>query len=152
MVFASANPPIPMRNALAQIDYLALLVTTFAGFLLSWLWFSPLLFVKPWMAEMKIDEAKMKDCANKGMAGFFIRGFLYTLFSTFALTILILSRGSPNYVKGAGIGVFVGLLLVGARMLNGAVWEQKSTKLMAIVVGHEVALFGVQGAILGAWL
>ena len=152
MVFASANPPIPMRNALAQIDYLALLVTTVAGFLLGCLWYSPVLFLKPWMAEMKIDEAKMKDCANKGMAGFFIRGFLYTLFSTFALTILILSRGSPNYVKGAGIGVFVGLLLVGTRMLNGAVWEQKSAKLMAIVVGHEVVLFGVQGAILGAWL
>ena len=152
MVFASANPPIPMRNALAQIDYLALLVTTVAGFLLGWLWYSPVLFLKPWMAEMKIDEAKMKDCANKGMAGFFIRGFLYTLFSTFALTILILSRGSPNYVKGAGIGVFVGLLLVGTRMLNGAVWEQKSAKLMGIIVGHEVVLFGVQGAILGAWL
>ncbi len=152
MFFASVNPSILMRNALAQIDYLALLVTTLAGFLIGWLWYSPVLFLKPWMAEMKIDEAKMKDSANKGMAGFFIRGFLYTLFSTFALTILILSRGNPNYVKGAGIGLFVGLLLVGARMLNGAVWEQKSAKLMAILVGHEVVLFGVQGAILGAWL
>jgi hypothetical protein len=140
-----------MQNALSQINYLAVFVTTIAGFLLGWLWYSPVLFVKPWMAEMKLTEESMKECAQKGMAGFFIRGFIYTLLSTLALTVLILSRGNPNFVKGAGIGAFVGLLLVGTRMLNGAVWEQKSAKLMAIVVGHEVALFTLQGAILGAW-
>lgn len=141
-----------MYNALSQIDYLAVLVTAVAGFMLGWLWYSPVLFAKPWMAEMKITEETMKECAQKGMAGFFIRGFSYTLLSTFALTVLILSRGSPNCVKGAGIGAFVALLLVGTRMLNGAVWEQKSAKLMAIVVGHEVALFTLQGLMLGAWL
>ena len=98
-----------MINALSQIDYLAVLITTVAGFLLSWLWFSPVLFVKPWMAEMKITEETMKECAQKGMAGFMIRGFVYTLLSTFALTILILSRGGINPLKGAGIGAFVGL-------------------------------------------
>ncbi len=141
-----------MYDALSHINYPAVFVTAVVGFMIGWLWYSPVLFVKPWMAEMKITEQTMKECANKGMAGFFIRGFLYTLLSTFGLYLLIASRGGPNYVKGALIGVFVGLLLVGTRMLNGAVWEQKSAKLMAIVVGHEVVLFAVQGAILGAWL
>ena len=141
-----------MYNAISQLNYLAVFVTAVAGFLLGWLWYSPVLFAKPWMAEMKITEEKMKECANKGMAGYMIKGFAYTLVSTFALAILIASRTGMSPLKGAGIGVFAGLLFVGARMLNGAVWEEKSAKLMAIVVGHEVALFAVQGAILGAWL
>ena len=141
-----------MYTAIGQLNYLAVFVTAVAGFMIGWLWYSPVLFAKPWMAEMKITEEKMKECANKGMAGYMIKGFVYTLVSTFALAILIASRTGLTSLKGAGIGVFAGLLLVGVRMLNGAVWEEKSTKLMAIVVGHEVTLFAVQGAILGAWL
>ena len=145
-------PQRPMYNALSQLDYLAIAVTTFAGFLFGWLWYSPVLFSKAWMAEMKITEAMMKAAAEKGMAGFFVRGLVYTFLSTFALTILIESRGPINVVKGAAIGAFVGLLLVGARMLNSGVWEQRSVRLLAITVGHEVILFTLQGTILGAWL
>lgn len=141
-----------MYNALSQINFLAVFVTAVAGFLIGWLWYSPVLFAKPWMAELKITEQMMKEAAQKGMAGFMIKSFVYTLVSTFALTILLMSRGYPNVIKGVVIGAFVGLLLVGTRMLNGAVWEEKSAKLMAIVVGHEVVLFSAQGAILGAWL
>ena len=94
----------------------------------------------------------MKECAKKGMAGFFIKAFICTLLSTFALAVLVASRVPHNVVKGAGIGAFVGLLLVGTRMLNGSIWEQRSAKLMAIIVGHEVVMLTLQGAILGAWL
>ena len=140
-----------MFNALSQLNYVAVLVTAVVGFVLGWLWYSPLLFVRAWMAEMEISEEAMKAKAAKGMAGFLIKGFLYTLVSTFGLAVLIESRAPVNVVKGAGIGAFVALLLVGARMLNGAVWEQRSAKLMAIVIGYEVVLFTVQGAILGVW-
>ena len=37
------------------------------------------------------------------------------------------------------------------RMLNGSMWEQRSLRLQAINVGHELALFALQGAILGVW-
>jgi hypothetical protein len=36
-------------------------------------------------------------------------------------------------------------------MLNGAVWEGRSSRLMAICVGHEVALYTLQGAVFGVW-
>jgi hypothetical protein len=141
-----------MYNALSQLNYLAVLVTAVAGFLFGWLWYSPVLFAKPWMTEMKFTEESMKASMTKGMAGFFIKGFIYTLVSTFALAVLVASREPANVVKGAGIGAFVGLLLVGVRMLNGSMWEQRSNKLMAINVGHEVVVFTLEGAILGAWL
>ena len=141
-----------MYYAITHLNYVAVIVTAVAGFLIGWLWYSPVLFAKPWMAEMKITDEMMKAAVAKGMAGFFIKAFLCTLISTFALAVLIASRPTMTAIKGAGIGAFLGLLLVGMRMLNGGIWEQRSARLMSIIVGHEVALLVVQGAMLGAWL
>ena len=86
------------------------------------------------------------------MPGLLVGGFIATLVSTFALAVIVQTRVPQNIVKGAGIGAFVGLLLVGARFFNAGGWEQRSGKWMAIIVGHEVVMFTVAGAILGAWL
>ena len=110
-----------------------------------------MLFGKAWKAEMKITDEKMKEAAKQGMAKFFIPGFIYTLLSTVGLAVLIRAHGTMACVKGAELGAFVGLLLVGARLLNSGVWEQRSFKLSAINIGHEVVMFAVQEAILAVW-
>jgi hypothetical protein len=139
-----------MLNALTQLNYLAVLVTAVAGFAIGGLWYSAL-FGRIWMIEMKISEAAMNEARAKGMAGFFIKGFLCTLLSTFGFAWLVRAHGSAGALKGAEFGVFVGLLIVGARLLNSAMWEQRSARLIAINLGHEVVMFAVQGAILGTW-
>lgn len=139
-----------MMHAILTVNYIAVVVVTIIGFLLGWLWYS-VLFGKAWMAEMKITEEKMKEATAKGMAKLFATGFFYTLLSTFALAVLIKVNGSANWLKGAEFGVFVGVLVVGARMLNGGLWEQRTARLQLINLGHEVALFALQGAILGVW-
>jgi hypothetical protein len=139
-----------MMHAIQSLNYLAVLVTAAVGFLLGWLWYS-LLFGKAWMADMKITEETMKAAAEKGMAKLFAAGFAYTLLGTFGLAALIQAHGSENWLKGAMFGLFVGGFVVGTRMLNGSLWEQRSLKLQAINLGHELALFTLQGAILGVW-
>ncbi|MGA2016153.1 MAG: DUF1761 domain-containing protein, partial [Opitutaceae bacterium] len=64
---------------------------------------------------------------------------------------LIAAHGSPNWKHGAAFGAFVGLFAPGVRLLNGACWESKSVMLQAINLGHEVVVYALQGAILGAW-
>jgi len=140
-----------MYNAFMHLNWLAVVVTAVIGFMVGWLWFSPLLFVKSWMAEMKMTEQTMKEAAQKGMAWFFAQGFAYTLLSTIGLAVLITAHRSAGWCKGAELGALVGVFLVGPRLLNGGGWEQRSLKLNAIVVGHELVLFVVQGAILAVW-
>lgn len=48
----AANPITPMIHTLMSLNYVAVVVVAIIGFLLGWLWYSPLLFAKPWMAEM----------------------------------------------------------------------------------------------------
>jgi len=140
-----------MFNVIAHLNYLAVFGTAVVGFLLGWLWYSPALFANAWKAEMKITEEMMKEAMEKGMAPFLLKAFCSTLLSTFALAALIKSHGSETWLKGAELGLFVGALISGARMLNSGVWEKRSCRLLAINVGHEVVLFALQGAILGAW-
>jgi hypothetical protein len=137
-------------NTIMSLNYVAVLVVAVIGFLLGWLWYSPVLFAKPWMAEMKITEEAAKAMGG-AMARMFAQGFFFTLLGTFGLAVLLKDHGASNWLSGVKLGLFVGVFVVGVRALNASVWECKSAKLRAINVGHEVVLHAVQGAILGLW-
>jgi xanthine/uracil/vitamin C permease (AzgA family) len=142
-----------MREAITHLNYIAVVVTTIAGFLLGWLWYG-MLFGKLWMAEMKITPEKMEECRKKGMAVYFVQGLLFTLLSTFGLAVLLASHGGhgiPNWKHGAAVGAFVGVFIAAARLANTGTWEEKSCRLRLINGAHEVALFTIQGAILALW-
>lgn len=131
-------------------DYLAVFVVTIASFLFGWLWYSPLLFAKAWMAEMKFTEEKMQ-AAKPAMVRMMATSFVYTLASTFAVWAIITAHRSESVLKGAMYGGFLGAVVVAPRLLNGGLWDNRSLRLQAITVGHEVALFVMQGAIFAAW-
>jgi hypothetical protein len=137
-------------HAIMSLNYAAVVVVAVVGFLVGWLWYGAL-FGKAWMTEMKITEEKMKESQAKGMAGYFIKGFLFTLLGTFGLAVLLTGYHATGWLKGAEFGAFVGVIVVGARLLNASVWEERSLRLQAINLGHELVLFALQGAILGVW-
>ena len=67
------------------------------------------------------------------------------------LAALVAAHGSPNWKHGAAFGAFVGAFGPAVRMLNASIWEDRSVKLQAINASHEIAVYTLQGAILGAW-
>lgn len=139
-----------MLYAITHLNYLAVIVVTVAGFLFGWLWYSPLLFAKPWMEELKITKESMQaDPPN--MARLFGSCLLFTFLSTLGLAALLRAHGTNDWLKGAEFGAFVGTIVVGTRLLNGALWETRSARLLRITVGHEIVLFALQGAILAVW-
>ena len=140
-----------MREVISHLNYLHVFVVAIAGFMVGALWYS-VLFGKAWMAEMKITpEMAAAEKANGGMAGFLGKSFGFTLLGTFGLAALIAAHGAANWKHGAAFGGFVGLFGPVMRMCNGAVYEKRSTKLQLINAGHEIVLYALQGAILGAW-
>ncbi len=140
-----------MREAIAHLNYVSVLVVAVVGFLLGWLWYA-VLFGKLWVTEMKITPEQIAAEKAKGGSGvYFIKGFLFTLLSTFGLAVLLQAYGVPNWKHGAAVAAFVGVFMVTIRYFNLAGWEKKSVKLQVINGGHEVVLYIIQGAILGLW-
>jgi xanthine/uracil/vitamin C permease (AzgA family) len=141
-----------MRDAIAHLNYIHVLVVTVAGFILGCLWSHGPLFGKQWMTEMKFTKESMEAAMNEqGMVTFFIKSFVFTLLATFGLAVLVATHIPPNWKHGAAFGAFVGLFAPGVRLLNDSCWENKSVKLQAINLGHEVFVYALQGAILAAW-
>ena len=141
-----------MRDVIAQLNYLHVLVVTVAGFIVGCLWSHGPLFGRQWLTEMRLTPESMEAAIRKqGMAGFLLKGLGFALLSTFGLAALLAAYGSPDWKHGAALGAFIGLFGPGMRLSNHALWENHSFKLQAINLGHEVAVYALQGAILGAW-
>ncbi len=139
-----------MSHAFYSLDPLAILAVTVLGFFLGALWYSPLLFAKAWMREAKITPEMWKAKPGRGPL---VMGatFVCTALSTTALATFIAGTYVHDSVKGAELGVMLGVGLVAARHATNALFELKTLKHYLIVSGYDVALLAIQGAILGVW-
>jgi len=140
-----------MLPAFTSLHFLPVLCTTILGFMLGWVWYSPLLFVKPWMKEMGFTVEQMKKPSTSQGMMMLGGAFLITVVSTIVLAMIINSYRIHGVFSGIKMGLFVGLGLVAARQGVNAIFQMKSLKLFLIVAGHDIVLLALQGAILGVW-
>jgi hypothetical protein len=137
-----------MPQVIQSLSFFHVFVVAAVGFLFGWLWYSPLMFNKAWVIEMQNSSqapANLKGRMGQATAV----AFLFTLLSTFGLAVLINEHHTATALRGAEFGAFVGAIVVGSRMLNSSVWENRSPRLLRINIGHEIVLFALQGALLG---
>jgi hypothetical protein len=139
-----------MSHALESLNPLAILAVAAVGFLLGGLWYSPLLFAKTWMAEAKITPDMWKSKPGRGPALMVLTAVM-TLISTTTLAMFLAETFTDGVFKGAEYGFALGVGLVATRYATNNFFELKSIRHFAIVAGYDVALFTVQGAILGVW-
>jgi hypothetical protein len=139
-----------MIHALTSLNPIAILVVSVLCFLIGGVWYSPLLFVRAWMKEMKMTQEEMM-AKSKGMARTMGCALLLTLASTVTLATLLSGCHVSGVVKGAAFGLLVGAGVLAAREGVNALFEQRTLRHFMIVAGHDVVLFVIQGAILGFW-
>lgn len=130
-----------------SINWMAVIVAALSTFVVGGLWFSPLLFVKTWMAESGMTEEKSKQ-AN--MVKVFGGSFLLSLFAAINLAMYF-----GNTVVTAGEGALYGFL-TGFGFVSMAIgviylFEQRSFKLFLINAGYQIVTFTIMGAIIGVW-
>jgi uncharacterized membrane protein len=138
-----------LLHALHHLNYIPVIVIAIIGFMFGGLWYSPLLFAKAWRDEVKLDDERCK--AQGGGAKKLFLTFLATLAATIALDVLIGAHGSSTLLSGAEFGLFVGVALVAALQGPAALFEGRTCRYCRIVLGHNVALCVLLGAILGVW-
>lgn len=119
---------------MVPINYVAVLVATVAVFVLGWLWYSPLLFFKPWMRLRGLDpEAAMKDA--KMPVGKLVIEFArcFVLACVIARLVALLDIHSYLIAIHSGLFLWLGFPVV---LLTGAViWDNVPWKVAAIHAG-----------------
>ncbi|MGB5334209.1 MAG: DUF1761 domain-containing protein [Woeseiaceae bacterium] len=126
------------------INIWAVLAAAASSFLLGGLWYSPILFLKPWNAAMGRTEED-----NGHPAKVFGLSFAFALVAAYVFATLL----GPNPVLSESVraGLLVGLGFVG--MSFGINYQFANRPLVALFIdgGYHTGQFVLYGLILGAW-
>ena len=138
---------------LMGINAWAVLVAALATMVIGFLWYSPLLFARPWMVLMghdPDDKAKLAEM-QKGAGPMYGMSLVASLLSAAVLGKIIAIATVNTALYGMKIGLAVWLGFVTTVQLTNALFSKQPAKLYAINTGYQLVCYLVMGAILGAW-
>jgi len=125
---------------------LAAVATMVVGFL----WYSPLLFAKPWMLAMGYDpnDKAGLDEMRKGAGKLYGAAFLSSLAAAFVLGKIVVVTTVITVPYGMKVGFAVWLGFVASVQLTDTLFGRKPFKLFLINTGYQLVCYLVMGAIL----
>ena len=129
-----------------EINFWAVLVSAALTFVIGSLWYSPVMFAKPWMKELGLTPEGM---SNSSMVKIFSLAFLLMLIIAFNLAAFIGPESDLQF--GTMAGALAGIGWVATAMGVNYLFERKSFRFWLINAGYMVVSFTLMGAILGAW-
>jgi surface polysaccharide O-acyltransferase-like enzyme len=135
------------------VNLWSVLVAAVATMILGFLWYSPLLFAKPWTVAMGYDlndKAKMEEM-RKGAGKLYGITFVASLISAFVLAKIIDVTTVNSVLYGMKIGFAVWLGFVTTVQLTSTLFKKRPIKLYLIDTGYQLVCYLVMGAILAKW-
>lgn len=115
--------------------------------LLGALWYSPLLFARPWAA---IVGRQMGE-KPKGVAHGMIASFFGDILLAFVLAHIILWSGAATFATGAFVGLIAWIGFVVAPLYPQRIYEGRPFAYFAINAGYWLIGFVLAGGILASW-
>lgn len=129
------------------VNWLALIVAVIARMVLGAVWYSPPLFVKPWLAASGISEAEMKAGLPKAL----VFDLVGSIIMTFVLVHAVKYAGAQGVVQGAAVGFWNWLGFVAVTSFSQTLHEHRPQKLWLISNGYQLVALLIMGAILAVW-
>jgi hypothetical protein len=136
---------------LVEVNFWAVVVATLASFVIGWAWYSPLLFVKPWMRLRGMDPDAVLKGGMQMPWGIMAIEFVTTLIMAFFIAEFAAWVGAMSLEGGLVLGFWIWLGFFATTMLGPVLWEKVPLKLYAITAGRWFVSILVMAAIIGAW-
>jgi len=142
------------------VNYLAVLVAAILMFILGGLWYSPVLFMKKWLALQDRTEEQMKaQAAAANMPLMYASAFVTALITAWVMAHLLGHFAvavdpdvmRPSAAHGAMFGFVCWLGFVAPTTYTTAIFSGKPKQLWFIDTTYYLVSFVIAGAILGAW-
>ena len=138
-------------DVLGDANWLAILVAGVAYFLLGGLWYSPVLFARPWMAATGME---MPEQGQGPPPVIYIAPLLGYLVSALATAMLAIATGTDTLGEGLQLGLVVGIgysAVFAAVTATFSVSWPRPWAWFAITASYNVLGLLIVGAIAGAW-
>jgi Protein of unknown function (DUF1761) len=142
------------------VNYLAVLVAAIVIFALGGLWYSPVLFMKKWLALQNRSEEQMRaEAAAANMPVMYISAFVTALLTALVMAHLLGHFAEavdpnvmrPNAAHGAMFGFACWIGFAAPTSYATAIFSGKPKQLWLIDSTYNLVAFVLAGAILGAW-
>ncbi|MGB2593244.1 MAG: DUF1761 domain-containing protein [Candidatus Acidiferrum sp.] len=130
-----------------KTNILAILVSAVVYWLLGGLWYG-VLFSKPWMA---LEHISMNDAKSMNPVLPYIITFLLNLLIAYALSQICIWRSANTAIKGATLGIWMWIGLLGPVTFTTYMYEMRPMQLFAINELFPLVGFCIMGGIIGAW-
>ena len=139
----------PLVIEFEGINYLAVVIAVVINMGVGALWYSPMLFAKPWMAANGLTEESIRE------AGGTIKGYVVSVIVSvvvaFAIASFAEAAGSDTAIQGLVLGLAAGLGFVATTAGVSYLFESRPLKLYLINAGYPVVSFALMGLLIGAW-
>jgi hypothetical protein len=131
-----------------EINYIAVLVSGVAYFLLGGLWYSPVLFAKTWLAAIGKTEEQIKQ---SGAAAAYIISFIGSLAAALVLAMFVDYAGADSLPAGLVTGFFIWFGFVATTVAPPYFYEDRNKRLYLIYSGYTLVGFLMMASILALW-
>ena len=140
-----------MEHLFDYLNWPAILVAALAYFALGALWYSPVLFVKKWIAYLNLNVNDPN--AKKGMAMMFGGSFVLMFIQSLAIAILAERIGirGDGWMSGLKLGALTGCCLCAATVGVNYLYEKKPLGLFLINAGYAIVGNIIAAIIICCW-
>ncbi len=119
---------------MVHVNYLAVLVAAIAVFVLGWLWYSPLLFYKPWMRARGMDPA-VAMAGAKMPAGKLVIELVRCIVLAYVIARFVALLGISSWMGAVHFGVFLWIGFPVILLTGSVLWDNVPLKVAAIHAG-----------------
>ena len=129
-----------------HFNFFAIVTAALVTFAVGGLWYSPILFAKPWLRECGLTEEQARQAP---MGRIFGLSALAALVMAANLAAFLGAKATLSFGLFAGAATGIGWVAMSLGVTY--LFEQRSLKLWLIDAGYQVVSYTLMGAILGAW-
>jgi hypothetical protein len=141
-----------MSFDLSAINWLAVIVGTVIYFALGALWYSPMLFAKPWQRSIGWDPAKTPPAMTPIF--YLVPALTYFVIAT-AIAMLATATASDTFGEGVVLGLVIGVGLAAMHSLGDAVFDPNKPQpytWFAITAAYHVVGILIVAVLVSTWL
>jgi hypothetical protein len=133
-----------MKNKVLKIDYWAVIITGFIAFILSLIWYSPLLFGKIWM-----EHRNSLPQSAPGWTMFFAP--LRELIVSYVMAMLLTRLAIVSWKDAVKLAFLLWLAFQAVGMAGAIIWDNMSLKLGSVHAGDWLMKMLFMAVVLTIW-
>lgn len=134
-----------------SISFVGVLLATLSTFVVGSIWYSPSLFLTPWMKIVGADSEHMKRIFGKSMAYIFASSIVTAYVMAHFINYTVQATGVTGVSAGLQTAFWLWLGLALTTIVANGAMDTRAPKIMLIQAGNRLVTLLVMGWILGVF-